>query len=167
MNFFQTILGAVISASFFPTLSLIFSQISDRKLSRAVKMYNELDTKPELSASRAQLRQYIEHETLQVFQFGSSKHKWLTRFIRPLQGLAASSVVFFTLAFANAADHQLLWFGSLLASSLLFAWLFAWNPKDDKSPQLRDTEQELVDVGSETPSLSKSPEQTSNEDVDR
>lgn len=109
------------------------------------------------------LQRYIEHKTSHVFRFGPDS-KWPEFVINALRGITCLSVVGSTLAVANNIWPQLLWAALLVISAFSFGGLFVW---DREPPQLRDTEQELVDVGSETPSLSKSPEQTSDEDADR
>lgn len=68
------------------------------------------------------------------------------------------------LVVANDIHPQPLWFLMYVLSGLFFGGLFVW---DRKSPQSYDTEQGSVEVGDETPSLLKSPEQTSDEDVDK
>ena len=162
ITWIQMVLGAVISALFFPTAELLRNQVSDRKLFRAVEIYNELNATPELEESRKHLEQYIEHTTLSVFQFGPER-KWL-RIINILRGVTCVSMLVLALVVANDIHPQLLWFSMYVLSGLFFGGLFVW---DRKSPQSYDTEQDSVEVGDETPSLLKSPEQTSDEDVDR
>ena len=68
------------------------------------------------------------------------------------------------LVVANDIHPQPLWLLMYVLSGLFFGGLFVW---DRKSPQSYDIEQDSVEVGDETPSRLKSPEQTSDEDVDR
>lgn len=142
ITWIQMVLGAVISALFFPTAELLRNQVSDRKLSRAVEIYNELNATSELEESRKHLEQYIEHTTLSVFQFGPER-KWL-RSINILRGVTCVSMLVLALVVANDIQPLPLWY-SLIAVTAVYLGI-EWPYQDNgKVPQLNSAEQEKLE----------------------
>ena len=147
MNFLFTVLATVISALIIPTAALLINQISDdRRLSRAIKTYRELEENPDLHASRVHLQQYIEHETPRIFQSKSSR-KWTKRAI--FLALVFLSIPFLTLAIANDIQPLPLWY-SLIAVTAVYLgieWPYReWLYQDNgKVPQLNSAEQEKLE----------------------